>query len=341
VLIAAIVIGAAAVVVGELREPRRAAPQPVIVSSGSWAPFVDPDLPRGGPLAEVVTEVLRRAGYAPEISYTSWSLAERRALSGESAAVFPLVGSAVRRDRMLVSDRLADFEYVLFFDRSRPQPAVATAADLGRLRIGRVAGYDYWPELEAAGTTFVEYETSLDAFRALAAGEIDLLPEGLLSGRALLDSPLFSADAGRFDHLPGDDPWLHATEGLHLMLAPTDEGRALLHDFNAELAGFRDTRMYAEILGALAAQPHAVQVTLTGVGDDDLVELLDPDGSVGLLAPRGTIARVLDWPAEFVPGHAGEPGPEPLLVRVKVGNGPAQGRVFHVDARAVVLDGQP
>ncbi|MEH1122855.1 hypothetical protein [Micromonospora sp. CPCC 206061] len=57
-----------------------------------------------------------------------------------------------------------------------------------------------------------------------------------------------------------------------------------------------------------------------------LVELRDRDGAPVLLAPQGTRARVLAWPAEFV-GAASEPLGR-ILVQVKVTTGPAQGRAF-------------
>jgi ABC-type amino acid transport substrate-binding protein len=328
----------AVLVVGQLREPRAAAPRPVLVASGSWAPFVGPDLPDGGPLVELVTEVLRSQGYSPEVGYTSWSLAERRARGGDAIGVFPLVGSAGRGEDLLRSDPLLDFEYVLFYDRSRPVPAVTAPADLGALRVGRIAGYDYWPELERAVPEFVEFPNSLDAFRALAAGEIDLLPEGLLSGNAVLADSALASDAQGFGHLDGPAPLVRSTQGLYFMMPRTPEAPALLRDFNTGLADFRTTDAYEAIVAGLTDGTAAERVSLVPAGTDGLVELLEADGTPALLTPRGTRARVLEWPPAFVTGAPAEPDPdEPVLVRVKITNGPAVGRVFSVDARDLVL----
>jgi ABC-type amino acid transport substrate-binding protein len=335
VLISAVVVAAVTFVVLELHPSRTPAPRPIVVSSGSWAPFVGPDLPRGGPIAELVTEVLRRQGYAPEISFTSWPLAERQAASGATVGVFPLVGSESRRRDLLVSGPLVDFQYVLFFSRLRGQPVVTGPADLAGLRIGRIAGYDYWPELEAAVPSFVEYDSSLAAFQALAAGEIDLLPEGLLPGQALLDSPQFGFDSSAFGHVQGGEPMLQSTQALHFMLPPSEEGHILMRAFDEGLAELRAAPLYAQVVGDLRPDASTATVNLAPEGTTGFVELLDADGTLALLAPRGTRARVLDWPQVFVTGPADASAS--VLARVKILNGPARGRVLHVDARALVL----
>ncbi|HEY0698658.1 MAG TPA: transporter substrate-binding domain-containing protein, partial [Micromonospora sp.] len=282
-----------------------------------------------------VVEVLKRAGYTPEVSYTSWSLAEEQVVSGASVGVFPLVGSGSRRARLLLSDRLTDFEYVLFYDRRRGEPRISSAGDLAALRVGGIAGYDYWPELESAVGDLVEFDTTLDGFRALAAGQVDVLAEGLLSGQAVLADPAFTGDAGDFGHLSGDGPLVRSVEGLYFMMADTAEAATVMRRFNDVLARMRQSREYERIIGQVdPALSH--EVILTPAGETGLVELLDSGGKPVLLAPQGTRARVLAWPTEFV----APPGPRPgrILVRVKVVNGPARGRVLYVDARAVQLE---
>nr|WP_275585392.1 transporter substrate-binding domain-containing protein [Blastococcus saxobsidens] len=285
----------------------------------------------------MVTEVLRAQGYTPQVDFTSWSLAEKRAATGETIGAFPLVGSESRRSSLLLSEPLVEFQYVLFYDRSRGEPLVRTPDDLAGLRVGRIAGYDYWSELEDAVPGFVEYPTSTAAFRALADGEIDLLPEGLLSGRAVLDDPRFDPDPARFGHLPGDDPLVRSTEGLYFVMPRTAEAAAVMRDFDAGLAALKGTDTYTRIVTGLTEGGADVEVLLEPVDDADLVELFAADGTPALVAPRGTRARVLSWPAPFV-SAAGE-ATEGLLVPVKLLNGPAQGRVFQVDARALALTG--
>ncbi|GAA3771140.1 hypothetical protein GCM10022225_67870 [Plantactinospora mayteni] len=329
-----VVAGAGTYVTLGLRPSPTSPSRPVLVSSGDWAPFVGPELPDGGPVTELVVEVLNRSGYRPEIRYTSWSLAEEQVRSGATVGMFPLVGSESRRADLLLSDPLVDFEYVLFYDRRAGQPTVSSAAELGALRVGGITGYDYWDELESAVTDLVEFPSTLEGFRALADGRIDLLAEGLLPGQAALADPSFAGDVGDFGHLPGDDPLIHSVEGLYFMMADSAEAATVMREFNQVLAELRQTEEYAEIVAELSPSGQR-EVTLDPVGGSGLVELLDERGRLVLLAPQGTRAQVLDWPTEFV-DRAG-PTPGRILVEVKLTNGPGQGRVLHVDARALRL----
>ncbi|MFY1693347.1 substrate-binding periplasmic protein [Plantactinospora sp. WMMB782] len=317
-----------------LRSSPTSPSRPVLVASGDWAPFVGPELPDGGPVAELVVEVLNRAGYRPEIRYTSWALAEEQVRSGATVGVFPLVASESRRAELLLSDPLVDFEYVLFYDRRAGQPKISAAADLARLRVGGISGYDYWDELESAVTDFVEFKSTLEGFQALADGRIDLLAEGLLPGQAALADPDFTGDVADFGHLQGDDPLVHSVQGLHFMMADSTEAAAVMRKFDQELGQLRRSEEYAEIVAGLSPSEQR-EVALDPVGGTGLVELLDERGGLVLLAPQGTRAQVLHWPEEFV-GRAG-PTPGRILVEVKLTNGPAQGRVLRVDARALRL----
>jgi ABC-type amino acid transport substrate-binding protein len=334
-VLALVVLGSAVIVAIGLRTTPVAPSRPVRVSSGVWAPFVGPELPDGGPVTQLVGEVLRRSGYSPEISYTSWSLAEEQVASGATVGAFPLVGSKSRRAHLLFSDPLIDFEYVLFYDRRKGEPRITAPADLGALRVGGIAGYDYWADLESAVPRFVEFGSTLEGFRALADGRVDVLAEGLLSGQAVLTDPAFTGDADDFGHLPGGNPLVHSTQGLYFMMADTAESAAVLKRFNQVLAELRRTDEYRRIVAGLEASA-SQDVALEPVGERGLVELLDATGRLALLAPRGTRAQVLNWPDAFA-GAAGTP-PARILVRVKVTNGPAQGRVLYVDARALLLE---
>ncbi|WP_329106937.1 transporter substrate-binding domain-containing protein [Micromonospora sp. NBC_01699] len=337
VLVAAVVVATGIVAIG-LRGSPTTPSRAVLVSSGSWAPFVGPELPSGGPVTRLVVEVLSRSGYSPEVRYTSWSLAEEQVAAGATVGAFPLVGSESRRTDFLLSDPLVDFEYVLFYNRRNGEPTVSSAADLGALRVGAIDGYDYWGELESAVDEFVRFGSALEGFRALADGRIDVLAEGLLSGRAVLADPSFAGDAADFGHLPGDNPLVHSMEGLYFMMADSNEAATVMARFNATLAKMRQSQEYEDIVADLEPSGRR-EVTLIPVGGTGLVELLDQDGKLVLLAPKGTRAQVLAWPEAF--GASPGPPPDRILVRVKVTNGPAQGRVLHVDARALLLGTEP
>lgn len=334
-LVSVMVLAAAAIIVG-LR-PGAASTHPLRLTSGSWAPYVGPDLADDGPVAKLVVEALRRAGYSPEVDFTSWSVAEQQVDDGTSNGVFPLVGSQQRRSRLRLSDKITDFQYVLFYKRGAHERRITSAADLSGQRVGRIAGYDYWTELDSAVTTWVDCRTALECFEYLAAGKVDLVAEGLLAGDAVLADPAFSGDQAEFDHVRDNNPWARSTEGLYLMMGNASGSAEVIRAFNRELAKMHDSgeqdRILAEVQGAALEQ-----VGLAPTGDSGLVELMDPRGRVVLLAPQGTRAQVMQWPAEF--GGVGVSLRRRILVQVKIVNGPARGRVLYVDARALRL-GQP
>jgi polar amino acid transport system substrate-binding protein len=309
--------------------------KPIFVVSGDWQPFVGEDLPGGGPVARLVTEVLQRQGYAPGVAFTTWPLAQQRTDDRSVIGGFPFVGSEARRAEYLLSDPLVEFEYVLFVRRGQQ---LTGADDLRALDVAHIDGYDYWPELEETVTDFVEYPSKEAAFAALASGEVDVVPEGRDSGAAVLSSRSFSGDSSAIVAVePGDDPLLGSTETMHFMLARTEDNRRFLDEFNRMLAEVKRTDVYDDVMTSLEAGSGADELTLQPVGATGLVVLTDRSGRL-LITPAGTRVRVVTWPAAFTQGLDRLPT-RPVRVVVKVLDGPARGRVMTVDARALVLDG--
>ncbi|MFC7618728.1 substrate-binding periplasmic protein [Microlunatus sp. GCM10028923] len=307
-----------------------------MITSGPWAPFVGPDLPDGGPVAQIVTQVLQSEGYQPEIRFTTWSLALDATKRGENYGSFPFASSGERRADYYLSDPLINFDYVLFYDKARKPAAVDQPEDLRELRIARIAGYDYWPELEEAVTEFIPFNSSLEAFQALARGEVDLVPESRLSGQAVLADPGFAYDSGRFDHLDySKNPLLGSVGGMHFMFPKQRDSEKLLSRFNEALASYKKTDEYRALTAGLTDGAAGDEVTLHP-HDDGLVSLIDPRSKSILVTPTGTRALVLDWPEPFVTGSPNQPT-KSIMVPVKVLDGPATGRVLEVDARSLQL----
>ncbi|WP_426246367.1 substrate-binding periplasmic protein [Nocardioides sp. LHG3406-4] len=312
--------------------------KPVLVASGDWEPFVGPDLPDGGPVTRLVTEVLQRMGYAPEIGFTSWPLALQRTADTVVLGTFPFVGSDERREDFLLSAPLLDVDYVLFVRTGERASEIDEPEDLRALDVAHVAGYDYWTELEAAVPQFVEYASKEAAFAALAAGDVDVVPEGLLSGNAVLASGDFVGDSNEIESLNvGDNPLRGSTESLHLMLAPTDENRRLLAEFDRLLAEVRDSEFYDGVVQQVEGETADEEVILQPWRPGGHVVLRDGAGRY-VVTTTGTRARVLAWPAAFTEG-APRPPREVIRIQVKVLSGPLTGRILAVDARSLQLRG--
>lgn len=338
ILIFAILIGLAGwIIASGLRTAPASPPRPIVITSGPWAPFVGPDLPDGGPVAQIVTQVLQGQGYQPQVTFSTWPLALEATRRGETFGAFPFASSAERQQDYYLSDPLIDFDYVLFFDKTRKPAAVDTPEDLRKLRIGRIAGYDYWPELEDAVDDFVPYNSSLEAFQALARGEIDLLPESRASGQAVLADRRFEYDSGRFSFLDySDNPLLGSVGGMHFLFPKKKDSEKLLAGFNQALAEYKKTDEYVALTSGLADGATRDEVSLQPYDGSGLVPLIDDDGKSTLVTPSGTRALVLNWPKPFVDGSPRPPA-KSIMVPVKVIDGPAAGRVLDVDARAIRL----
>lgn len=308
--------------------------RPVVLASGSWEPFVGPDLPGDGPLARIVTEVLQREGFDPQVRFSSWDLADERTERGQVFGSFPWIGSQARQERYLLSDDLFTFRYALFYsqDAFPEPPQIDDRSDLEQLNVGIVSGYDVWDELEDAVDEFAEYPTAEAAFDALNRGDIDLLPEGLLPGRAIAEER-----APRVQVVDQEgDGLLGATERLYFMMPRTPEAAEFMPRFNDALAEVKQTQLYADVEVALGSTSNVVE--LAPAAADELVVLLEHADADAphLLAPPGTTALVLEWPAAFTTGPAG-PADDDVFVEVRVLDGPARGRVVFVDARSIRL----
>jgi polar amino acid transport system substrate-binding protein len=314
---------------------------PIRLVSGDWKPFISPDLPDNGPLAQIVTETFQRMGYEPEITFVSWDLALEQTSRVEVLGAFPFISSTERRMDYAFSESILDFEYVLFYYAPNvPDPASLQSIEdfhAGDYQFGKVVGYDVWPALADAGFSFREYPTSLAAFQALADGEIDFLPEGRLVGEVILNGPDIAVDAASFAYLdPTGNELLGARESLYLLLPESESANRLLSRFNEELELVKQSTVYAEAQAAITCAGSCSSIVeLHPVGAENLIRLVDAHGQA-YFAPLGTRALVMQWPDAFSSGAASDAEGQ-FTVTVKVLNGPLQGRVMQVDARAVRL----
>jgi len=331
-IVVAAVLATVAVIFAGMRLTPTRPDRPVTISTAEWAPYVGEDLPGGGPLAVIVRLVLAKQGYQAAVDFTTWDLALARTRQGQALAAFPLVASTEREATLLASDPLVEFEYVLFHDTARPTPEVAAPSDLSGLRVARIAGYDYWPALDAAVSEYVEFDTSAEAFGALAAGEVDLVAEGRIAGETLLSGDGLHLDATRYAPLDGDAEWLRSTEALRLFVAADAEGRRLIEGFNTALAEIRTSPEYRTLISSLDSAETGQTVRLDGA-DGHPVLLHGPAGQTLAVLPRGTRAIVLEWP-ESVGATAGAD----LMAQVKVTTGPGRGRVGLVELGLMELE---
>jgi ABC-type amino acid transport substrate-binding protein len=361
----AILGGGLAVLVISPRPPQPL--QHVNVFTGSWEPFIGENLDRQGPVAELGRRIFRRAGYEPEIQFVGWTQAEDRIVENQEFAAFPFVASGERQEDVLFSDAIHSFDYVVFYRDGGPVTNARleqwNAGEIPDMewRVGIPAGYGVWPALEAAirdgNLETTEFTSVREAFRALDAGQVELVPESRLVGESLLLDPTFDVDASRIraaslspEELERGVP-AGAKESLHIMVPPTEAGSKLVEELNRAIATEGAQAPAAAGRGILGGEASAGGSMATGeepatrVELQGVVEALDEDGASYRLA-NGVQAVVLRWPRAFVApgGGAGEPSasshddtPFTELCRVKIMSGPLRGRILHVEPESFLV----
>lgn len=334
VLVVVAVIASTALLLSTVRLSPTPQARPVSLLTGEWEPYTGAALDGDGPVSQLVVDVFELAGYSPDVAFTTWTSAAQRVEAGSAFAAFPLVRSDARDETMMMSDSLIEFDYVLFYRADDSAGAPGSAADLGSRRVAVIEGYDYWPAFADAVADPVVFATAEEAFAALGAGDVDVVAEGLQSGRAVLESPALDIDARDVAVVASTQEWARSTESLYVAFPRRPETESVVAAFNAALSEYRQTQEYRDIARSLSGDVRT-SVTLRSAAGEGVVELRDADGQAVRLAPEGTRAVVVEWPASVAgEGAISEPG----LARVKVVSGPAAGAVYWVDIRDAMVE---
>ncbi|WP_169928791.1 substrate-binding periplasmic protein [Brachybacterium ginsengisoli] len=291
--------------------------QPLQISTSEWLPYISPDLPDDGPVAAMLTEVFGRAGYSPEFVFGTWPRAERDVRSGATIGMAPVIVSETRSSFALYTDPLLDFTYTLHGRKGADLDAFSDRADLKGVRVARIDGYKYWDALDRSGATFIDYPSSLAAFTAVKDGEADVVAEGSIAGRSVLESAAFGGDASDYAEVAPRTDLTSSTQGLHLLIKDTPEGRTLQKQFNAALEDFRGSEDYDRLVAGLTDTSAEVVLDSAAGG---AVELMDADGEPMGSTPSGTQAFVARWPDDAPASDT--------LIAVKVLDGPLRGRLL-------------
>lgn len=305
-------------------QPPRAV-QSVQVLTSDWEPYVNPVEENGGTVGEIVVSVLASSGYAAQVTEDNWDSGLEKVDAGTAFGIFPMVKSDERLDKFEYSEPLVDFRYVLFKRSNDPVSSEVLAGDLSQVRVGRIDGYDYWPQLDASGADFRDFPSTSAGFQALRDGEIDFLAESDVVGNATLTSAEFVGDASWFEIVESDNPALSSTDSVYFLVRKSDLSSAVMERFNQSLEQFKQSERYRELVSSLGGVPD--DVILVG---DGLVEVSGPAGEPLGAIPPGVRARVVAWPDELHPGSR---------LEVKMLDGPLAGRIATVDLEHVEVSG--
>jgi polar amino acid transport system substrate-binding protein len=224
-------------------------PLAICDDEAGWPPytFVDPNRPQEvvGASADLIVEILRRAGYRPTITLLPWKRCLAEVENGKMAMFMNAAYSAERSQKYLISNPYYSLRSALYYlDSKFPDaPKMSTTDDLKRYRYCGLFGYNYtmYDLPEAQLDTGAKDEAS--RFRKLRMGRCDFV----LGDIELLNSfsSMGQVDLDGVSHIPipGAKP-----KEFHVMVSMTPAGgKELLQVINDGLAASKADKTYARI----------------------------------------------------------------------------------------------
>lgn len=124
---------------------------------------------------DIVTEALRRAGWAVDIAYLPWKRALELAVRGEVDGLCSCSYTPEREAALLFSDELGAVSVGLFARDTVTLDGIDKIGDLKGRRVAVVGGYNLEGEIDKAGAFVQATSTDKTALEMLIAGNIDLL----------------------------------------------------------------------------------------------------------------------------------------------------------------------
>lgn len=171
---------------------------------GEWPPFIAERAKHHGPVAHLISDLFKEAGYQVKFHFAPWgrvySLAANSQLY-DATAVW--MHKPEREQDFLFSEAVLQEQFVFFSLKSRQLQAERLEQIIG-LRLGGDIAYSYGPELDkmvADGKVSQQRVTDVKQnFGKLLRERIDLYPQELRVGLAELQNQLDPASAALITH---------------------------------------------------------------------------------------------------------------------------------------------
>lgn len=156
----------------------------VVLATTPWEPYIGPDLPRQGYVAEVAREALAQAGHTLRLEFMPWGRVLYKAEHGEVDGYLPEYPSEELKRTFLFSDPFPGGPLGFFKLRANKDISWCGLDSLRPYRIGVVRGYVNEPAFDARTDLKREYAKDDEAnLRMLLAGRVDLIVADLHVGR--------------------------------------------------------------------------------------------------------------------------------------------------------------
>ena len=219
----------------------------VSIASGEYVPWSSQDYEDGGFLHRIISESFLLAGFKPQYSYYSWAKSYEQVRAGKHQVAAYWACSLERQEHFYCSDPIGKEDVVFFYHRDNPLKEWQSLDDLAGYRIGATQGYTYtrafWDAADSNRLNVQVVTRDELNMKMLIRKRLDLVLMGYVAGVGLMNKHFKPVEISQIRHHP--QPLTTVT--FHL-LVPRDleNGKELLHQFNAGLAKLRASGKYRE-----------------------------------------------------------------------------------------------
>ena len=331
--------------------------KPLTVATGEWEPYVGEQLPKNGPLAELMSAVLADLGYVPIFKFYDWGIVERQVYLGYPSMAFPYLRSKERLDTgFMYSAPITRLDYVLFYhkrtnasaDQIRSLEALKSRLDQSgnRIKIAKIKGYTKLDPFDTA-KYYQQVNSAEEGFNLLIRDStVQYFLESRRVGLEILKSNLLLDDKDDFSYLgnspdPGipDDPALAKKSNFHILLSPRFpvEDTSKLNEAIRKLDSLFLQTLEEKIAASSTVRNEGF---LHSRSDDPIYGFSSPeDQGPDCVLPENTRVIVIEWHASYLTMlEERRDFRNDSKSQVKILNGPLRGKVMWVMSTQIHLD---
>ena len=220
-----------------------------------WAPFYSKQLPKDGPVTEIVIEAFKRAGHNASVEYLPWDRALRKVRDTGADIVLGAYYTEPRAKEFTYSSPILMVDVGLIAGAHIDIIRYSSLRDLNRFRIGVAKGWANSPEFDAAQYLNKDVaKNQILNIRKLKHARVDMIAVSFEVFRH--ENAKFPPPYSSQKHVYLEP--LLSRSSLHLMMNnKLDDHKQIIAGFNLALQQMKVDRTYDKILRAHKIAPSA------------------------------------------------------------------------------------
>ena len=216
-----------------------------------WPPytFADPKDPKTirGASADLITEILRRAGYTATITLLPWKRCLRDVETGAAAMLLNASHSDERAKTFLLSQPYYKLHSALYYSAAKypERPSIKSVADMQKHKYCGLLGYNYSMYALTEAMLDTSARTEASRFNMLRAGRCDFVIGDIELLKAF--SAMGQVDLSGTAHIPIPES---QPKDFYVMVSRTDAGgQKMLTIIDNGIRELKADKTYAKIFG--------------------------------------------------------------------------------------------